>query len=148
MNWDRYLLPAYIAWVLLYAAIWPLAASDNAFLSLTFARYGVSLSFFVGALLNVAGLLRFVASFTDEIPAYLALLLVKSVTFFAMSLGFLMLALGGSGTDITPALLFFYYCVGMAAASKLFTGLYITVGAGRGWINRPLMKNPFARDTR
>lgn len=130
----------YLVFMVVAAVMAPVALAGG-YLEVT--RFVLSVMFIGGASLSVIGYLRYVPG-GSRIPALLALLFGKSLIFAILGLGFFVVAVGQGGTtNITPSLLLTYSCFAAAGAAMSFTGVYVLVGAGRGWINREVYKYPW-----
>ena len=58
---------------------------------------------------------------------------------------FFVLTFFGSDSPATASLFVIYGAFGAAAGSPFFTGVYVLIGAGRGWITLEVLKAPWAK---
>jgi hypothetical protein len=140
LNWDRGFLVAYILWALIVPIIACLMAWEG---YINLIRYALCVMFFGGALLSTIGYWRYTPP-GSTIPALLALLGIKSIAHAMLGLGFLVVAVTQHPTQtVDLALLITYGLFAAAGATQFFTGCYIVIGAGRGWIGRDVYKFPW-----
>ena len=140
MSLDRVLVPVYFVWMLIAAIVAPIAV-NNGWLDET--RFALCAVFLAGAVFSIIGYLRYIPA-GAKVPALLVLLVGKSLIFALLGLAFFIIAVGqGGSTNINLSLLLTYSVFGAAGAAKFFTGVYVLVGAGRGWISREVYKFPW-----
>lgn len=142
MMWNRTFIPVAFAVVLLAGTIAALGVSVG-YIEIT--RYILSFMFTAGALCSAVGYFRYVPQ-GPTVPALLVLLIEKSFIFFLLGLAFFLVGNSQSGS-VTPNfyLLATYGIFAAAGAAKFFTGIYVLVGAGKGWLSREVLKNPFGK---
>ncbi len=142
MKWDRVFLLAYLLWIAGIAGITVLLGWIGL---LNESRYVLAALFLAGSLCTVIGYARYMPA-GPTMPALLALSIVKSTAFVAMGIAFIVLGLGpGAAVSATVDLLAVYGFFGAAAGAVFFTGVYVLVGAGRGWISAEVYKSPFSK---
>ena len=143
---DRFLIPLQALFALAVALVAPVlleAGYDAA------PRYLLCGLFVGGALLLFSGYVRYWPWRREKVLMFLVLLGMKSWALLCMGAAFFFLAVTSSvPVHVTPGLLVAYAMFGMAGATMFFAGVYVFVGAGRGWLQREVYKNPFRRGRR
>lgn len=140
MMWDRTFIPIILATVL-FAGVLAAIGVNAGYIEIT--RYALSFMFIAGALCSFVGYFRYVPQ-GPTVPALLALLIEKSFIFFLLGVAFFLIGNSQSGSVVPNIYLLATYGIfAAAAAAKLFTGIYVLVGAGKGWLGREVLKNPF-----
>lgn len=142
-TWDRTLVPGLSAFILLAVIMAPLGVYWG---YLNILRYILCTFFFGGAVLSFIGYWRYMPP-GPRIPALLLLLMVKSFIFATVGVAFLAAGIANNPQPVDYTFLLFatYACFAGAGAAKMFTGVYVFVGAGRGWIGLEVLKHPFIR---
>lgn len=146
MTFERTMLPLYISFILGTAA---LACGLVAYGYIEVLRYVVCLFFFGGATLSFMGYRRYTPPGETE-PALLTLLKLKSLIFAVVGFAFLLSATRSDQAPVDStslALLLTFAAFTAAGAAMFFTGLYVFIGANRGWISREIYKHPWRRGT-
>lgn len=143
MSFERRVAYIRIIWVTFIAIAAPIAVSVG---YLEIVKYLLVILFLGGAACSVAGYLRYLPP-GPKAPALLMLSIEKKGIDFFLALGFLLSVLfSNSNPNITWVVLAIYSAFGAAGAISSFLGMYLLIGAGRGWISRMVYKNPFYRD--
>lgn len=142
MSIERLLHPAYLSFILLFAIASPVIVYTG---YVELAKYVVCILFLGGAVCSLAGYLRYASG--PRVPALLLLLVDKNVLFSYLGIGFLVSAVTQAPNPVTInfAVLLLYSSFGATGAAMFFSGVYVLLGAGRGWILREVYKNPFRR---
>lgn len=110
---------------------------------LDIAKYTLVLLFLGGGSMSVVGFIRYLPA-GPKAPALLILSIEKKGVDVLLGLAFLISVLFTSSTPtVGPVLLMTYSFFGAAGAVSSFFGLYVFIGAGRGWISRMVYKTPF-----
>lgn len=140
MTFERRAICLRIAWVIFVVIGAPLAVAGG---YLVFVRYALVILFLCGALSSVIGYIRYLPP-GPKAPALLMLSIEKKGVDFFLALGFLFsVLLSPSTTPTSWALYIVFSAFGAAGAMSSFLGMYLLIGAGRGWISRMVYKNPF-----
>lgn len=143
MIFDRSLALVCILWVVLVAVAAPFAIIAG---YIELVKYTLVCLFFGGAVCSAAGFIRYLPS-GPKAPALLILSIEKKGVDLLLGLAFLISVLfSATSPTINIVLLMTYSLFGAAGAVSSFFGLYVFIGAGRGWISRMVYKTPFHQD--
>lgn len=109
-------------------------------------RISLCLLFGGGALFGAIGFLRYMPS-GQKVVALLLLSFLQSVALSWLGVAFFFSALASpTPAEITWPTLVIFASFAAAGAAMFFKGVYVFIGAGRGWILRPVYKWPFTKE--
>jgi hypothetical protein len=142
MKLDRWTFAGYVLWIFLIMAGTGLMMFSG---HIGLARWLLTLMFMFGAVFLFAGYYRYIPP-GPTMPALLAMGLGKSASFAILGLGFLAISIGQPSTSpVNAYLVATYVCFAGAAAAQFFTGVFVFVGRGRGWIYQEVYKWPWGK---